>query len=58
MTNVSDSDVIDYWINSFYHREDIRQFGRFKLKTIEQLRDMIREWADGEDQEKAVQDER
>ena len=55
--NVSDSDVIDYWINGFYHREDTRIFGCFKPKTIEQLHEMIREWAGREDQEKVAHDD-
>ena len=58
VTNLSDSDVIDYWINGFYRREDTRQFGQTRPKTMQQLRDMIKEWVDSEDQERIAHDQR
>jgi hypothetical protein len=56
VVDVTDKEVIDLFQDGLYHRRTFEDFGRRRLSSITNLKDMITSWADEEDKANAKYD--
>jgi hypothetical protein len=56
VVDVTDKEVIDLFQDGLYHHRTFEDFGRRRLRSITNLKDMITSWADEEDKANAKYD--